>query len=127
MRELFKGWRRKTGCVALVMACALAASWLRSLAASDSLWLRIGDRCQILRHDDGRISWDSYEVPDEYREVFPSFKWFSQEPDSNYELPLWYFESGLWLLHHSILTIPLTILSAYLILWKPRPKVERHA
>ena len=35
MGEFFKGWRRKVGCVTLVMACVFAAGWVRSLAIFD--------------------------------------------------------------------------------------------
>ena len=31
MREFFKPWRRKAGCVTLVMACVLMAAWIRGL------------------------------------------------------------------------------------------------
>lgn len=30
MREFFKGWRRKVGCVTLLMALLLAVGWVRS-------------------------------------------------------------------------------------------------
>ncbi len=30
MREFFRGWRRKVGCVTLVMACGLMGLWIRS-------------------------------------------------------------------------------------------------
>jgi hypothetical protein len=32
MREFFRGWRRKLGCVTLGLACVVTVFWLRSLA-----------------------------------------------------------------------------------------------
>ena len=36
MRDFFKPWRRKLGCVTLVLACVFAGVWVRSLYGSDS-------------------------------------------------------------------------------------------
>jgi len=33
MREFFKGWRRKAGCILLVLACVLSGGWIRSLSS----------------------------------------------------------------------------------------------
>ncbi len=35
MGECFKGWRRKIGCVTLVMACLLLGVWIRGFAIED--------------------------------------------------------------------------------------------
>lgn len=35
MGEFFKGWRRKTGVLTLVMACLFAAVWVRSMYQRD--------------------------------------------------------------------------------------------
>ena len=37
MREFFKGWRRKMGCVTLLMVCALMGAWARSYSVFDSM------------------------------------------------------------------------------------------
>lgn len=37
MRELFREWKRKLGCVTLVLALAFAAQWIRSNAVLDSV------------------------------------------------------------------------------------------
>ena len=37
MREFFKNWRRKAGCVTLLVACAVMVAWIRSQNASDLL------------------------------------------------------------------------------------------
>ena len=38
--EFFRGWRRKAGCVSLVLACVFAAAWIRSCNSLDYLYLR---------------------------------------------------------------------------------------
>lgn len=35
MKNFFHGWRRKTGCLTLMLACALCSLWLRSLRTND--------------------------------------------------------------------------------------------
>ena len=42
MREFFKGWKRKIGCLTLVMACVATAGWVRSQHFSDFIKYRIG-------------------------------------------------------------------------------------
>jgi len=37
MGDFFKGWRRKAGCVTLVMACTFAAAWVRSFIVEDRM------------------------------------------------------------------------------------------
>lgn len=37
MLTFFHGWRRKTGCITLVMACALCPLWFRSLTRFDRI------------------------------------------------------------------------------------------
>ena len=44
MGDFFKGWRRKTGCVVLVMASVLAAGWGRSVSLVDTIWYRRDER-----------------------------------------------------------------------------------
>ena len=47
MREFFRGWRRKVGCVALVMALATCGLWMRSRAIEDSLVVEMS----VTRHN----------------------------------------------------------------------------
>jgi hypothetical protein len=35
MREFFRGWRRKAGCLLLLAACALLVLWFRTLRVED--------------------------------------------------------------------------------------------
>ena len=43
MREFFKGWRRKAGCVTLVMVLLLTSAWIRSYVAGDVLRVEFRD------------------------------------------------------------------------------------
>lgn len=42
MREFFRGWRRKVGCVTLVMACVLTTGWVRSIGQSHAVQFPLG-------------------------------------------------------------------------------------
>ena len=56
MSTFFHGWRRKAGCVSLVMASALMGTWERTFWATDILWMsaRESTLCMI-RSLDSRI------------------------------------------------------------------------
>src|SRR5882757_1087048 len=43
MREFFHGWRRKAGCVTLVMACMLMIGWMRSRVVHEGLALKCSE------------------------------------------------------------------------------------
>lgn len=122
MREVFKSWRRKAGCAALVMALVLAGGWIRSIAYFDVIWITINDEryfaCSVgervafsSEHSDLASGWMSAQIDiDRARLLSSRFQWL-------------YYSSPYWLL-----TIPLTIFSAYLILGKPRKrKAESNA
>jgi len=105
MGEFFKGWRRKTGIVTLVMALLSGSLWMRSYRWGEYI------ACPVARIDseEGSIS-------------------FSR---SNGELVWGTFavSPGRGLSKHfdiespySCITTPLIFLSAYLLLVKPRPK-----
>jgi len=56
MGEFFRGWKRKTGCVTLVMALAFTGGWLRSLRHQDTFGLIVGDETVVsLLSDYGEI------------------------------------------------------------------------
>ena len=48
MKELFRGWRRKFGMVTLVIACVLTAGWIRSVQSCDYLEIHCGPACSVL-------------------------------------------------------------------------------
>ena len=47
MREFFQGWRRKAGCVALMLAASLFVAWMRSRAYVDRLTLRMSPTADV--------------------------------------------------------------------------------
>jgi hypothetical protein len=53
--EFFKCWRRKTGCVTLVMSCMMAAGWARSQVAVDRLCISINRSVYVILSMDSRF------------------------------------------------------------------------
>ncbi len=138
MREFFHGWRRKFGVVTLVIACALAGIWIRSRAVEDVAAFTISDRLHMITSSCGRLTWwacngtggprhwlewtaDAIEQPvprdREHWVVATYFVPGSDDPERN--------RVSYWTLRYYSIAIPITLLSAYLILWKPRKKDRR--
>lgn len=57
MRDFFHGWRRKLGCVTLLMAAALMMAWMRSLLVED-LILETGPEMTYYTSHHGLLQWD---------------------------------------------------------------------
>jgi hypothetical protein len=123
MREFFGGWRRKVGCVMLVMACVVTISWVRSRIRDESAFVRFYRSAIFFHHENGRfLVWRDVMV----NEGLP----FGWEPGSNIDAShastktkaKWVFNSRKVAGQHWMLVVPLTLLSAYLILWKPRKR-----
>lgn len=100
MREFFKGWRRTLGTVTLVLACVLLVGWVHSQSIRDEFLITdygCGSR-YFLRSHRGEIQ--DIEYNSLLREEQTSHR-------CSYALP----------------TIPLTLLSAWLLLSRPRKPV----
>jgi hypothetical protein len=126
MREFFRGWRRKAGAVPLMMACVLTVPWMRSYITSDLIIFAMRDRQHVVWSKSGQFRWYSEDVmmqwayprkwirdydPLTSRSLFPTVAMANPDDDPfEISVPYWWF------------VLPLTILSAYLILWKPRKK-----
>lgn len=102
MLSFSRGWKRKVGCVTLLVACLFAAIWMKSLsefsvsAFGSDVFISYGGRIQWIRKtshwiDDGR--------PNPYSEM------------QTIAVPF------------ASIVVPLTLLSAWLLLSKP-PRVE---
>ncbi len=122
MRAFFKGWRRKAGCVTLLMSLMLIVGWMRSYCVLDRVEIDIGARrlkitsfhqkiyCfRVDGHGLG-IQWGTkkfprYEVGEQIARALDDTL---AQSSSGCILPYW------------SLACPLTLLSAHLILWKPR-------
>ena len=124
MREFFKGWRRKAGCVALAMACLVMGMWIRSTVVADIGYLDTAGerRMAVSLYGHLRLYLFRDQVVDPYY-TGPRF-WADSVKRSD---PAIYGLVGIgedkiadapyW-----SATIPLTFLSAYLLLWKPRKR-----
>ena len=106
MGDFFKGWRRKAGLVTLAMACVfMAAGILGTGEYAESVEFLgyqfvTGDGDLELYDADGFVT-TSYQLPG------------GEIVFSDHNLPL-------ASVHYLFLVLPLTLLSAYLILWRPR-------
>lgn len=62
MREFFKGWRRKAGCLVLLMSIVLLCGWFRSMIVTDQLEVAIGDSNHFFTSTEGYFRWTRWEV-----------------------------------------------------------------
>ncbi len=148
MGEFFKGWRRKIGIVTLLMACVFMAGWVRSLAMCDVFRFPTGQHtCDDVFFVDNTVVWRrNYEDQTEF--VQKSLSW-DRRPISDFHpaeedrrIPWIWRQCGfgwyerwqgwgigkikddprdtLWIIPYRVIVIPLTLLSAILLLSKPR-------
>ena len=96
MREVFHGWRRKVGCVALVVACVVTVGWLRSYYNQEELTVYRGQESYLLHSREGRLYWMREQIS--------------------------YGRFELGSTSYVSIVLPPTLLSAYLLLWKPRQR-----
>ncbi|WP_010585466.1 hypothetical protein [Schlesneria paludicola] len=140
MREFFSGWKRKLGVLTLLMACLFAAAWTRSLGNLDLIYLNgkktnliVVSGCQKLQFAaGGRFSLvypSSQEIPNRQYGVYwqpekllpsRSIIDFFEYPAS--EIKMYTDENGNEeaMIPYWSIVLPLTALSAYLLLSKPR-------
>lgn len=125
MLAFFKGWRRKVGCVALIFALLVLLAWARSYAVVDVIRFVSGRNQFYIHAIEGRTlchvstagigSWNSWQTASlanesVRRSATNHFENIVRESSSE----------ELVLIHFWALALPLTFLSAYLMLWKPR-------
>ena len=147
MREFFHGWRRKAGCVALAVACLIFGMWTRGYARCDSVDYHSKYSASTVTLGQGGVSWRRWTPSNSGHLSERSGQWDIDSYDatprgdvgelSTHGAVVWRWNwNGLdfgesshssgWFLHYRIpywcLVLPLTLLSAYLILWKPRPR-----
>lgn len=111
MGEFFRGWRRKVGCVTLMMALVLVVGRMRSLLWEDEIPLP-----------------SIYIIPP-MMIIAPTMHWIISSDNmlQYWKLPPDYYTSlrpveprMFFCIPYGSIAVPLTLLSAYLILWKPR-------
>ena len=127
MGEFFKGWRRKAGLVTLAMAIALFSLWMRSHTIFDFIVFAHGDRQHSVAVAGGQIYWLATIKMDD------SVGWEIDSTDGplanvllgremtramlNQHPELQFRE---WIIPYWSLVLPLTLLSVWLILARPR-------
>jgi hypothetical protein len=132
MREFFRGWRRKAGVITLILACVVVAANVRSFVVSDSIHIRLGIG-RSLYADSGVGCWTINLSISPYQALHTPL-WMTLDP-SGVGFVDWDWKWGDFGYNHYqeekidivtlmgpywSLVLPLTLLSAYLILWKPR-------
>ena len=110
MGELFKGWRRKAGLVMLALAMLLMVGWMRSAVIQDLLRISHVD----FESFNGCISWLRLDQGT-FRHLVG---WRSHPRDVAFSLRE--FDSSCWRVPYWSLVLPLTLLSAWLILGKTK-------
>ena len=144
--EFFKGWRRKAGLVTLGIAVAGMVVWMRSLAVNDVVLWRANGIASGVSSVAGGVSWTTYTSPAHSSEDYwwgstaietrPSHGWWQAKNECD---TIWEWQSlgfcfgaalhpfygtperaAYWLVPYWSLVLPLTLLSAWLILVKPR-------
>lgn len=144
MGDLFKGWRKKTGVMTLVVACAVMAAWVRTTVSGEQISVQRTNEleCPIhcFRSADGcfgyiRIS--GCQFPDR-------FTWYSfpvGQPFDEHQTADWQFNCGLFqigqrkpageieksycFIPYWSLAGPMIMLSLWLLLDKPGKKTSR--
>ena len=162
MIEFFRGWKRKVGCVTLVLACVFSAGWVRSSSIFDGVHFNFGSTEYTVYSEDGGLwfaryldipisepepwiswnsakitEWDGYTVDaNGYRQPFvPSrfvytdwvWNWAGFEfcgGKSKYEPN---FPATIGAIPYWFLVLPLTAMSAWFLLSKPRAKIKLQA
>jgi hypothetical protein len=105
-------WRRRAGLATLMAAICLTSPWIRSFYICDII--------EIPPHEiastGGGIIWN--RLP-----FITPVGWTSDRTplaDWNNHGKWWHFESGHWIIPYWVIVLPIAILAAYQILWKPR-------
>ncbi|HEY4263122.1 MAG TPA: hypothetical protein VGM98_23370 [Schlesneria sp.] len=106
----FHGWRRKAGCVALVVACFLFIAWTRSLIVSDAIL--------------GRSRWISLDSEGKTYDLIVSRDGAVRNIYRTSQMGGGFRDEEVFAVSYAIVILPLTLLSAYLILWKPRKRLS---
>jgi len=137
MREFFRGWRRKSGVVTLLLALVLTGGWIRSLSIADIVTFSIPafGRTYSMRSVKGRAEWYIFSGEPHLHRL----RWMSQL-SSNFPLLVANEERHLrgnqraFQIPFRVLSLvtpyvafitPLTLISAFLLLSKPLPSNQK--
>jgi hypothetical protein len=134
MGEFFKPWRRKIGCVTLVMALVFMLGWVRSLVVQDDIWIVVEDGTRYgLKSWEGGIEYLKMDIGNSFPHFGRRAIVFRKKRATQ---PLWILRDSMlandtrvlvnWVgFPYWSIVIPLTLLSAYLILWPGKQPAKR--
>lgn len=148
MRECFRGWRRKIGVLTLMMALVFMGGWVRSFSIKDEISVRknVGITTHLISNR-SRLGWKSVTIDDPLSTNF-TISFYFAKPAKEHDFyrghdvrwkwrwqccgfefgrfipngPPWIEE--IWIIPYWSLVIPLTALSAFLLLSKPRKSTQ---
>ena len=143
MGEFLHGWRRKLGVVTLLMACLFMAGWVGTLSEGASICLSGGSSLFIMTSLNGSVGCYEFrgsDISGLKSTPFPSWgkQFLGDFPEwadnplitwrlrclgfgvSDKSLRIGDYEVAIRLVPYWSITIPLTLLSAFLLLSKPR-------
>lgn len=150
MGDFFKGWKRKAGLVTLAMALLVFAPWMRSARIADEFFLP-GEGCiYSLRSGSGQLFWmknwntdgsdlsvgitplrNSYLIrplPSGFIEAPSTYEWQYAWGGFDFYKRQYSTQCNVgWVIPYWSLVLPLTLLSAWLILVKARNEKRTQA
>ena len=148
MREFFRGWRRKVGCVTLSLACMAMGAWIRSLVVKDEISVRknVGITTHFISNR-SRLGWKSVTIDDPLSTNFTINFYFAKPAKEDdfyrghdvrwkwrwrccgFEFgrftpngPRW--AEDIWIVPYWSIVTPLTLISAFLLLKKPKTSTQ---
>lgn len=141
MRDFFKGWRRKVGLVALAMAVLTSITWLRSQFVTEIWTFTLVDRKHQVYLENHQVCWVAARrgpddnFPDGWNRLDRPSSRATRIEQRLYDLTLILsviphglradtIELREWRIPVQWVVLPLTLLSAWLILRKPRTKPD---
>ncbi|WP_397569220.1 hypothetical protein [Schlesneria sp. T3-172] len=144
MGEFFKSWRRKIGVMMLAVACVFAVGWVRSQARFDAVNLQVLNATFFIQSREGGVllmrsgptpffqlfrfhsaelkqakavmKWDQwYGYRLDYQHRFGGFEVATGTGAARSEIRFAALTLSYW-----FIVIPMTLISACLLLWKPK-------
>ena len=132
MGEFFHGWRRKVGCLTLVMACLFMAGWVRSRFVYD--WIEVNTKPSRLSISSG---WGQIRLWGmSHQPTLPTYRYSIGEELIGIDVrgtPEWRIDFAgfqlsdqfhLCFIPYWSITVPLTLISLWLLLSKPRNSTQ---
>jgi hypothetical protein len=124
MHTFFHGWRRKAGVATLGLACVVMGMWIRSRFIADSFAHSIAYVDYYAASKEGRFSFAYLDTGQDGLPDGPTWVWIAApiEPKNRGAMPVTFVFDTVCVVPCWAIVIPLTLLAAYLILWKPRKR-----